>query len=227
MTKPRTRIGLIHATMNSVQPILKAFQQHAPEVAVLNFMDEGLIDELNRTGVVTEDMVGQLTSLMKRAEQSGVDGLLLTCSSFSPYVAQVRPQFTVPVLAADIAMLEHAVQQAGRIGVIATVGAAGPTTTKLLYEIAAERSKTIQVETKVLTEAFAALQQGNAEEHNTLIRRQIERFAEDCDCIVLAQMSMCRALEGWNAPAEKPVLTSPEISLRAILAKVSERENVK
>jgi Asp/Glu/hydantoin racemase len=98
-------IGLVHATMNSVQSILEAFKENAPEIKLLNFMDEGLIDELNQTNIVTESMIEQLVYLMKRAESSGVDGILLTCSSFSPYVEGIKDQFSVPVLSADIAML--------------------------------------------------------------------------------------------------------------------------
>lgn len=38
-----TTIGLIHATINSVTPINNSFQEFAPDVNVLNFLDEGLI----------------------------------------------------------------------------------------------------------------------------------------------------------------------------------------
>lgn len=213
------KIGLVHATMNSVVPILEAFQQFAPDVKLLNFMDEGLIDELNNTGNVTDLMVEQLVSLMKRAEESGVDGILLTCSSFSPYVAGVANQFDIPVLSADIAMLEHAIEIGDKLGVIATVGAAGPTTTKLLYEIADEKNRTIKVDTHVITEAFTALQKGDQTTHNRLIREKISELSTQNDVILLAQMSMCRSLVEWEKP-NIPILTSPEISIRTILKKV-------
>lgn len=213
-------IGLIHATMNSVQPILEAFKQNAPEIKLLNFMDEGLIDELNQTNIVTDSMVEQLASLMKRAESRGVDGILLTCSSFSPYVEAIKDQFSVPVLSADIAMLEYAVGTSDRIGVIATVGAAGPTTTKLLKEISGKNNRKVEIETHVLTGAFSALQQGDTLKHNQLIREKIIELSKTSEVIVLAQMSMCRALKDWDE-APKPVLTSPDISIRKILSEIS------
>ncbi len=213
-------IGLVHATMNSVQPILEAFKENAPEVKLLNFMDEGLIDELNRTGSVSESMVEKLVSLMKRAESSGVDGILLTCSSFSPYVEGIKDQFNVPVLSADIAMLEHAIDLSDRIAVIATVGAAGPTTTNLLKQISQRKNKKVEIQTEMLTDAFAALQQGNSDKHNRLIREKIIELSKTADVIVLAQMSMCRAIKGWNE-STKPVLTSPDISIQKILSEIS------
>jgi Asp/Glu/hydantoin racemase len=213
-------IGLVHATINSVQPILEAFKEHAPEVKLLNFMDEGLIDELNETNIVTERMIEQLVLLMKRAESRGVDGILLTCSSFSPYVEGIEDQFSVPVLSADIAMLEQAVEVSNRIGVIATVGAAGPTTTNLLKEISEKKNKTVEIKTNVITEAFTALQNGDISKHNELIRKNILELAEVTDVIILAQMSMCRAVKDWNE-SPKPVLTSPDISISKILSKIS------
>jgi Asp/Glu/hydantoin racemase len=213
-------IGLVHATMNSVQPILEAFKENAPEIKLLNFMDEGLIDELNQTNIVTERMIEQLVLLMIRAESSGVDGILLTCSSFSPYVEGIKDQFSVPVLSADIAMLEQAIEISDRIGVIATVGAAGPTTTKLLKEISEKKQRKIEIEAHVITEAFTSLQQGDISKHNQLIREKIIDLSKTSDVIILAQMSMCRAIKDWNE-SPKPVLTSPDSSIRKILSRIS------
>ena len=37
------RIGLVHATLAAVQPMVAAFRRYAPDVAVLHFLDEGLL----------------------------------------------------------------------------------------------------------------------------------------------------------------------------------------
>ncbi len=211
------RIGLIHATMNSVQPIHAAFREQAPHVTLLNFMDEGLIFELNETGVITPAMIRRLIALIERAEESGVDGILLTCSSFSPYVSQIKKLFSTPVVSADTSMLEHSVEVAERIGVIATVGTAGPITTQQLKEIAALQGKSIEVQTEVITDAFFALQNGDPATHDERIHQKIEELSESCDVILLAQMSMARALRTMNKEMTKPVLTSPETSIRTIL----------
>ena len=56
-----TRIGLVHATMNSVQPILQAFQTLHPEVDIVNVMDESLIMELNETNKITPSMIQKVS----------------------------------------------------------------------------------------------------------------------------------------------------------------------
>lgn len=211
------RIGLIHATMNSVQPIHDAFRAQAPHVILLNFMDEGLIFQLNETGVITTAMIRRLVALIERAEESGVDGILLTCSSFSPYVPQMRNLFSTPVVSADTSMLEYAVSVAERIGVIATVGTAGPITTQQLKEMAAEKGKSVEVQMAVITEAFVALQNGDRAKHDELIHLKIQELSGSNEVILLAQMSMARALRSIPEPPPTPVLTSPEISIRTIL----------
>lgn len=216
------KIGLIHTTSNSMQPINEAFKEYAPGVGVLNFLDEGLMEEINKQPKITAKMLRQLMSMMDKAEKSGVDGILLACSAFSPYAEDLQKVFSVPVLSADMSMLTQAIELGTRIGVIATVGAAGPTTTQLLEEIAKGNNKKIEIQTHVITEAFVALKAGDVKQHNQLIQDKILELALDNDVIVLAQMSMTRAAKDLKN-LSKPVLTSPEISVKAILAQVAQQ----
>jgi Asp/Glu/hydantoin racemase len=194
------RVGLIHATMN--------------------FMDESLIFELNKTGFVTRNMARRLLNLVEKAAMSGVDGILLTCSSFTPVVAEISHLFDVPVLSADLSMLEKAVDMGSRIGVIATVEAAGPTTTTLLEKVSSERQKDVVIKTVIIREAFKALQNGNRTQHDELIHHKVQELSIDCDVILFAQFSMARALETLDI-STIPILTSPEISVKSIVAEIS------
>ncbi|WP_243459343.1 aspartate/glutamate racemase family protein [Metabacillus bambusae] len=216
MEKLSYRIGLIHATMNSVQPIISEFKTHAPEVKLLNFMDEGLLDELNETGIITSKMIMRLSNLAARAEESKVDAILFTCSSFSPYIAKIGELFDIPVMSSDQSMLEQAVNMAQKIGVIATVEAAGPTTTKLLKRYAEEANKEISIQTTVVSEAFQALQNGDINKHDAIIKKEIANLSDDNEVILLAQFSIARVLDSLKE-RKVPILTSPETSVKAIL----------
>ncbi|MED3727680.1 aspartate/glutamate racemase family protein [Priestia filamentosa] len=219
------KIGLIHATMNSVQPILEAFQVHEPQVRLINFMDESLIFELNETGFVTKDMKRRLLNLVEKAVKSGVDGVLLTCSSFTPVVEEISHLFDVPVLTADLSMLENAIEIGHQIGVIATVEAAGPTTTKLLEKRALEKGKEISIKTEVIPDAFQALQNRDSVKHDELIHKKVEELRGNCDVILFAQFSMARALKRID-DVTTPILTSPQTSVKAIVHEISKREVV-
>ncbi|WP_249869157.1 aspartate/glutamate racemase family protein [Oceanobacillus saliphilus] len=208
----KLKIGLIHATMNSVPPILNAFSKEEA-VDLVSFMDEGLIYELNETNKVTKKMITRLTYLAEKAVDSNVDGILFTCSSFSPYVPAIAEKLSVPVLSSDRSMLERAVEQSDEIVVIATVGAAGPTTEKMLKEVAEEKKKDVTIHVHLLTEAFQALQNGNGEEHDRLIKEKIAENA-DAESIVLAQYSMARAVEDYSNDA---VLIAPQVAAESII----------
>ena len=211
-------IGLVHATLVAVQPMVAAFHRYAPEVTLLHFLDEGLLPLINRSGL-TSATLAELERLVARASASGATGVLLTCSAYSPAVPAVQSHFAIPVVSVDEAMLRRALEHGRRIGVVATVEAAGPTTAKLLRDYAAEAGRTIEVSVRVVSEAFSALKAGDEGRHDALVREQIDALLPACDVIVLAQISMARALTG--APAyPKPVLTSPEVSIRALLARL-------
>jgi Asp/Glu/hydantoin racemase len=146
--------------------------------------------------------------------------VLLTCSAYSPAVPAIQSHFAIPVVSVDEAMLRCALEHGAHIGVLATVEAAGPTTATLLHDYAAEDGRTVEVSVRVVPEAFTALNSGDEVRHDTLIREQIIALLPDCDVVVLAQISMARALSGVP-PYPKPVLTSPESSIRALLARLS------
>ena len=212
------RIGLVHATMNPLQPIYEAFRRLAPDVRPLSFMDEGLMDELNRTGEVTPRMLERLLDLARRAEESGAQAILLTCSAFSPYVEQIGGQLGVPMQSADGAMLEAAGRRtSGRIAVLATLGSAGPTTARQLEQLAAVLGKQVQVEHAIVPGARDALARGDMAAHDDIVRRAIRERDGACDVIVLAQMSMAGAGRGVAVSAGTSVISSPDYGVKAIM----------
>jgi Asp/Glu/hydantoin racemase len=213
------RIALVHATVAAIQPMVAAFRQHASDATLLHFVDEGLLPLVNRDGL-TPSTVAELQRLIERAVASGADGVLLTCSAYSPAVPAMQKRFSVPVVGVDEAMLRNAVELGSSIGVVATVEAAGPTTANLLRQYAAESGRAVDVSVRVAPEAFSALRNDDLERHDALVREQISALLPTCDVVVLAQISMARALSG-AATFGKPVLTSPEASIRAVRARLA------
>jgi len=212
------RIALIHATVNAVQPMLEAFRQYEPSVDIVNVMDEGLLRAVNEQGGVTPQILRRFVDLTAKAEAAGVNGALLTCSVFSPYVPVIAPLFAIPILSVDEAMLEQAVEQGSRIGVVATVAAAGPTTAQLLEAMAREQGKRIEVKVAICPEAFAKLQ-ADPVAHDEIIKTQVLQLADSVDVVVLAQISMARA-RAMLRELEIPVLTSPESGIRALMERL-------
>src|SRR5215213_1666527 len=117
-------VALIHAVVPAMPPMRETLAREMPEVRVLNLLDEGLLSEVERYGGLAPQCVDRLSTQVSLAIEAGSSAVLLTCTAYSPVVGEVQARFpTVPVLAVDQVMVDQAVAQATRIGVLATVAA--------------------------------------------------------------------------------------------------------
>lgn len=212
------KIGLIHTTMNSIGPSNSAFQTLGKEIECINFLNEGVMPELRSKGA-TPRVRREILQMAWNAEAAGAQGIMLNCSLMSPYAEELQTYVDVPLISADLAMLAYVVKKASSVGVIATVPAAGPTTKRLLLELASQKGKNLRVEVAVIPAAFTALNDGDEAKHNKLIQEASRAFDGNVDKIVFAQISMVRALqEGFKTQTE--IVTSPAISARTLIQKI-------
>lgn len=148
----------------------------------------------------------------------GVHAIMITCSTMNRAIGTVREamaRHNVPVLGIDEAMMEIAVENGGRILVVATHGPTVANTQALLRETAARLGRPASFAGETVEEAFHLLGEGDIAGHNEAVADAIRRAAarEKIDIVVLAQLSMsvfkltypdCAAAFGM------PVLTSAE-----------------
>lgn len=213
------KIGLIHTTINSIGPSNAAFTKYDKKIKLLNFLDEGILEEIQQNNGINAKVTAKMVQLIKRAESCRVQGIMMNCSLFSPYVEVLQKECTVPVISADLAMLEYVVKKASDIAVIATVESAGPTTKRLLQQVAEKNNKHINVHVHIAEGAFTALNKGDEKTHNLIIQEIAKKLDEKHDVIVFAQISMARAINSeMNLKTE--VVTSPSISAKTLIEKI-------
>ena len=212
------RIVLIHAVTVSLQPILEAFKEGWPEAEVSNLLDDGLTGALSREGGLTPRIVRRICDLATYAARTGADGILFSCSAFTPAMDVAKQLVSIPVLKPDEAMITAALDAGRRIGVLATLPATAPIQAAQLQAAAAEQRKTIQVETAAVPEALKALNAGDTATHDRLVAEEAERLAPRVDVICLAQFSMARARPAVKAKVGVPVLTSPSAAVARLKA---------
>ena len=217
----KNRIAILHATRVSFEPINRTASSMYPETEVINILDEGLSLLASEEGRVSERNLFRMANLIRNAEDLKVDGILLSCTIFSPYVDMLRSFCNVPLIAADVAMFEQAAALYDRIGVVVTFA---PTvdSVKEVIERCKKKIRPFEFEIKLDTEAFAAAVNGYPEEHNRRILSCANELCAHCDAIVLAQMSHMRALPLFeNFPL--PVLTSPPVSLAVLMNAIKKK----
>ncbi|MCA3155882.1 MAG: hypothetical protein ING30_12845 [Burkholderiales bacterium] len=79
------RIALIHAGTVSIQPIENAFRRLWPEAQLMNILDDSLFSDRGE-GALPAFMTDRFIALGRYAVQSGAQGILFTCSAFSPCI---------------------------------------------------------------------------------------------------------------------------------------------
>ena len=214
--------------IHTVQPLLPVFAQLGaellPGVKLHHILDEPLIERVRRRGVLAPEDAARVAAHVEAAAHIGADAVLITCSTISPCVDDVRPTAPLPVLKIDEAMIAEAVRLGYKIGVAATAATTLEPTRSLLEEAAARAGKAIEVELVFVDAALPALLAGDAATHDRLLKAEVLALAERSDVVVLAQASMARVLAVIPEAARPvPILSSPHLALaqvRGLLSKV-------
>jgi len=203
------RIALIHALKHSIVPIEAAFARAWPDARLMNLLDDSLSADLARDGRLTEAMTARFLSLGHYAAGTGADAILFTCSAFGPCIDAVAREHTpMPVLKPNEAMIEQAVKQGRRIGLLATFA---PT----LASMPGEFPRRVEIVPKLAAGALAALDRGERAEHDRLVA-EASRELHDCDLIALAQYSMAPAAALVAEASGRPVLTTPDSAVQKL-----------
>jgi len=203
------RIALIHALQHSLQPIAASFAKLWPEAELMNLLDDSLSADLAREGSLTRGMTERFLKLGRYATGTGADAILFTCSAFGPCIEAVaRAERPIPVLKPNEAMIEHAAHKGRRIGLLSTF----PPT---LASMPREFPESVEVVSKLADGALAALNRGDAAEHDRLIA-DAARSLRDCDVIALSQFSMAGAAPLVAQATGRPVLTTPDSAVRKL-----------
>lgn len=211
------KIGIIHATSNAVPPLNDAFKSLAPNVTIFNFVDEYLQYYANQIKGIDDKVHRDFVNMAITAQEAKVDAIIVACTVLTPIVDIVKPFITVPIIAVDQPMLESAVNNYRKIGVVATNAPSGPATKARLEKIAGKFGKEIEVDTEIDIQAMTELKAGNEEEHNRLNALAAEKLKQrGCEVIILAQITQASA-ESKTKELGLPVLTSPKEAVKEVL----------
>lgn len=209
-----SKLVLVH----TVPPLIGTFNALAaellPGVRLLHVLDEVALERVRQRGRLDPQDAERLREHVASAEEIGASAVLVTCSTISPCVDEVRPQAGIPVLKIDEAMVARAVDSGTRIGLVATNPATIEPSSQLLRARADQVGRQIEVRPKLVEGAFAAVLAGDGATHDRLVRQAVLDLAPSVDVIVLAQASMARVLDVLPEHERTvPVLSSPHLAL--------------
>ena len=202
-------LGIIHAALISSKSVQPYIDEIIPEVTVVHHVDDTIQNSnfLCEPGTIPKENYFKFASYAYYLEKAGVDLIILACSTFNRAVEHARPMINVPLLQIDRPMMDLAVQQGNKIGLLATLPSTVPSSERLLKLAAKDAGKDIDVQTILCSEAFEEIKKGNVEKHNNLLLSEIDKLSNSVDVIVMAQVSMS-ALEPMLKNTRVPVYNS-------------------
>jgi Asp/Glu/hydantoin racemase len=209
-----SRIFLIHALRDSVEPARAAMARGWPEAGIVNLLDDSLSADLAKAGKLDAAMVARFVHLGRYARDQGADGILFTCSAFGPAIEAVAAELPIPVLKPNESAFRAALTHGKRIGLLVTfAGSLAP----LTEELQALAGSGLELHARIVPGALSALQAGDGETHD---RKIVDAAAHlpPVDALVLGQFSMARAarrLEG------RTLYTTPDAAVADLKARVT------
>jgi Asp/Glu/hydantoin racemase len=216
------RIAVLHTVVFLAEMFRKLLQQNLPNTENFHIVDEGIIQELLKTGHLTSKIVRRIATHVMLANDAGADLILFTCSSTSPAVDHVKELVDVPILKIDEPLAEKAVSLGEKIGGVTTAKTTLEPSVCLIEASAAKQGKIVQVQAELETKAFEARLSGNISEHDRLVKETISKLARENEVIVLAQASMAHLADEMKNQIDIPVLAGPALCIEALKRMVSE-----
>jgi len=218
-------LALIHTSQVflTVETMMKSlFAEIMPEVKLINIMDDSLLPQCMAEQAVTPSVTRRMCAYAQAAEAAGADAILSLCSSLGPTIDVARKLVDIPVIKIDDAHTEKAARDARRIGVMATVPTTLGPTVALIREKAATLKKEVEIHESLSKAAFAALMQGEKDQHDAMVLEAARQLAPNVDLILFAQASMTRLAPQVTQQTGKAVLTSPRLAIEHTKAVLDE-----
>ena len=218
MSEKKT-IALVSSTINAVGPMTEYIRKTAPDVKVVNYLDGGMMAKVKQDGGINAETIKRFTDMIANAFSDGADGVIMTCTIFSPWAAAFTETWHKPVVPADIAMLDNAAKCPGRTAIICTFEGTVDTTRNGYFTYRRKNGMPEEVDMYPVPAAFEAAQRGDMDECNRIVVEKIQELDELYDQIVLAQISMSGAAT-LIEPKHAKLFTSPSEALREMLEKL-------
>ena len=210
------KIALLHTVRSvllSFEPRLRAAMPEQ-ELIINNTLDEFLLTDANINGF-TQENLNRLQLILKAIEWEHPDLIVVTCSTLTPRVELLKPLISVPIIAIDDALTAQAAARGPRVLVMATApSTVEPTVSKILVD-AGKIGTELTITRLVCADAYNALQAGQQEEHDSILRRAAGEIAGQ-DVIVLAQASMAHLEQEIQSISGIATLSSPTLCVESV-----------
>lgn len=209
-------LTFLHTSPVHIQTFNALLAESAPDLPVQHFVDESLLSEACAAGEVTPAVRKRVEETVLSLVEQGAAVVVCTCSTIGGVVESLNAHVPAVLMRIDRPMAEEAVTRGSRIIVAAALSTTLIPTSELIFAVAREAGKEVQVIELLCEAAWRQFERGDQAAYLREIAEALQGAAEQGDVIVLAQASMARAME-YCPELPIPVLSSPRSGLLAVI----------
>ena len=209
------RIAAVHTVPSVYATFPDLIRRHIPGAEVLNTVDEFLATDPAEKGEFTTTNLNRLHALLRCAEATNPDVIVVSCSTLTPPVETLRPLIHTPLVTIDGAMLKAAVRAGSAVTLVATSPSAADAAKKGLSREAEKAGKALDLEIILCDKAFQAIRRMDKAAHDEEVLSAVAGVAAR-DVIVLAQASMAHLEEQVGKTTGIATLSSPELCMEEV-----------
>lgn len=206
------------------RPFAQTFEMEHPDVKVYNIMDDSLLDDTRTYGKMTSTIASRMLNYAKAAEQSGAEGIIVTCTSVNAATKMIRPFLNIPIINIEEPVAEMAIEKGNKIGILATLSTSPDAIGRVIREKAVEQGKKIEIVNCIVDGAFDVYCAGDFEKHDQMVREALYKLSEEVDVIVFAQISMSKV---QFDPVQVPVFRIGPSGFERIYSLMNEASSAK
>ncbi len=211
---PKTRVGVISPVDLAFPTVGAAFAELWPEAQPLSILDESLYadfvnDDFSVDPQLPDEAYERVARLLRYSMESGAKGIIFCGSVFGRLVEAGREGLDVPVLTSFEGMIEAALAQGSRLGILSTAEGSLQCLSDDVARYAEANGKDYNIVSRVADGAFQKALAGDRDGHDALIVAAAAELT-DCDALMLAQFSMGAVSQKITPVPGRPVFTAPQ-----------------
>jgi aspartate/glutamate racemase len=209
------KVALVSSTRAVFGPMDAAFREIFPEAQILHLLDETLIEDFRREGGLSPHSRHKALQMALTAQEAGIEGILVTCSTLSPSVDDLRPFLKIPIVKIDDPVIEEVVRKADTIGLLATAETVLKSVEPLVMKKARDSARKISVHPFIKGDVWPLLQKDPSAFYRA-IAEAATRAARECQAVILTQVSIAPGRDYVEEKLRSKIYASPTYAVQTL-----------
>ena len=215
LSSKELKVALLSSTRAVFGPMEGAFRDIFPEAQIIHLLDETLLEDFRQDGGLSPRSRRKALQLAMTAQDAGVDGILVTCSTLSPSVDDFRPFMVIPVIKIDEPVVECVVQAADKVALLATAESVLKSVEPLVQGKARQMGREVSIRRFVKGDIWPLLLKDPAAFYRE-VGKTATQAAKECQAVILTQVSIAPGREYAEAGVRDKIYASPQYAVQAI-----------